>query len=163
MARSRSPFLACLLLLALSLADCGPSDPREQILSDRARWTLTPLSWSMTEDGRITLNARLLGPVRSQIDRLTVRIELRDAQGTVVDREWWTLDLSGIQRGGPEDVLIRLPAREVAVEELTIDPVLDPTPEEISHIEELQTMKGSSEGPLRGGGGNLRALLRGPR
>ena len=117
----------------------------------------------MSEDGRITLNARLLGPVRSQIDRLTVRIELRDAQGTVVDREWWTLDLSGIQRGGPEDVLIRLPAREVAVEELTIDPVLDPTPEEISHIEELQMMKGSSEGPLRGGGGNLRALLRGPR
>ena len=159
MARSRSPFLACLLLLALSLADCGSSDPREQILSDRARWTLTPLSWSMSEDGRITLNARLLGPVRSQIDRLTVRIELRDAQGTVVDREWWTLDLSGIQRGGPEDVLIRLPAREVAVEELTIDPVLDPTPEEISHIEELQT----NEGPLRGGGGNLRALLRGPR
>ncbi len=143
MVTSRSVFFACLLLLALWPTGCGPSDPRERILSERARWTVTPLSWSMGEDGRITLSARLLGPVRSKIDRLTVRIELRDAQGTVVDREWWTLDLSGIQRGGPEDVLIRLPAREVAVEELTIDPVLDPTPEEISHIEELQTMKGS--------------------
>ncbi len=92
----------------------------------------------MGQDGRITLNARLLGPVRSKIDRLTVRIEMRDAQGRVVDHEWRTLDLSEIQRGGPEDILIRLPAREVAVEELTSDPVLDPGPEEIPHIEELQ-------------------------
>ncbi len=138
MASSRSPFLACLLLLALSSASCGPSDPRERILSERARWTLTPLSWSMSDDGRITLNARLLGPVRSKIDRLTVRIELRDAEGGVVDHEWWTLDLSGIKRGGPKDVLIRLPAREAAVEALTIDPVLQPGPQEIPHIEELQ-------------------------
>ncbi len=137
MARSRSPFLAGLLLLALLSAGCGPSDPRERILSERARWTVTPLSWSMGEDGRITLSVRLLGPVRSKIDRLTVRIEMRDAQGGVVDHEWWTLDLSGIQRGGPKDVLIRLPAREAAVEELTIDPVLAPGPEEIPHIEEL--------------------------
>ena len=92
----------------------------------------------MSEDGRITLNARLLGPVRSKIDRLTVRIEMRDAQGSVVDHEWWTLDLSEIKRGGPKDVLIRLPAREAAVEELTIDPVLEPGPQEIPHIEELQ-------------------------
>ena len=92
----------------------------------------------MSEDGRITLNARLVGPVRSKIDRLTVRIELRDAQSVVVDHEWWTVDLSGIRRGGPKDVLIRLPAREVAVEELTIDPVLNPGPEEIPNIEELR-------------------------
>ncbi len=138
MARSRSPFLACLLLLALSPTGCGPSDPRERILSERARWTVTPLSWSMAEDGRITLNARVLGPVRAKIDRLTVPIEMRDAQGGVVDHEWWTLDLSGIQRGGPEDILSRLPAREAAVEELTIDPVLEPGPEETPHIQELQ-------------------------
>ncbi len=138
MARLCSPFLAGLLLLALSSTGCGPADPRERILSERAKWTVTPLSWSMGEDGRITLSARLLGPVRSKIDRLTVRIEMRDAQGVVVDHEWWTLDLSGIQRGGPEDVLIRLSAREAAVEELTIDPVLEPSPEEIPHIEELQ-------------------------
>jgi len=138
MARSCSPFLVCLLLLALSSAGCGPSDPRERILSERARWTVTPLSWSMSEDGRITLNARLVGPVRSKIDRLTVRIEMRDGEGGVVDHEWWTLDLSEIQRGGPEDVMIRLPARQAAVEQLTIDPVLLPGPEEISHIEELQ-------------------------
>ena len=138
MASSRSPLLASLLLLALWPTGCGPSDPRERILSERARWTLTPLSWSMDENGRITLSARLLGPARSKLDRLTVRIEMRDARGSVVDHEWWTLDLTGIQRGGPKDVLIRLPAREAAVEELTIDPVLQPAPEEIRHIEELQ-------------------------
>ena len=138
MARSCSPFLAGLLLLAVSLAGCGPSDPRERILSERARWTVTPLSWSMGEDGRITLSARVVGPVRSKIDRLTVRIEMRDAQGGVVGHEWRTLDLSGVQRGGPEDVLIRLPASEGSVEQLTIDLVLQPGPQEIPHIEELQ-------------------------
>lgn len=137
MVRSCSLYLAGLLLLALASAGCGPSDPRERILSERAKWSVTPLSWSMGQDGRITLSARLVGPVRSQIDRLTVRVEMRDAQGAVVGHEWWTLDLSEVRRGGPEDVLFRFPAAAAGVEELTIDHVLDPGPEEAPHIEEL--------------------------
>ena len=136
MVRLPTALVVCLLHLLLSSA-CAPSDPREQILSERARWKVTPLSWSMGQDGRITLSARLAGPVRSQIDRLTVRVEMRDAPGAVVSHEWLTLDLAEVRRGGPEDVLFRFPAAAAGVEELTIDHVLDPGPEEAPHIEEL--------------------------
>lgn len=136
MVRLPTALVVCLLHLLLSSA-CAPSDPREQILSERARWKVTPLSWSMAEDGRLTLSARVSGPARTKIDRLTVRIEMRDAQGSVVDHEWWTLDLSEVRRGGPKDVLIRLPPRETAIEELSIDTILAPTAEEAGHIEEL--------------------------
>ncbi len=126
------------LLLALLPAGCGPSDPKQRVLAERARWNVTPLSWAMDDQGRITLSARVSGPTRSKIQKLTVRIELIGPGGAAAGQEWSTLDLSDIRRGGPQDVLIRLPARKELIEELTINRVLQPTAEETPHIEELQ-------------------------
>lgn len=93
----------------------------------------------MSEDGTIKLNARVSGPVHSKLERLTVRIVLQDAAGDPVKHEWRTLDLSGIERGGPEDILLRLQAPEGAgVEGVGIDTVPAPDPEDLPHIEELR-------------------------
>ena len=128
-------------LLALGvLLHCGPSDPRERILEERARWRVSTLGqWAMGPDGAITLNLRVSGPVRSELERLTVRVLFQDAAGNALAQEWRTLDLSGIRRGGPEDILLRLRAPEGArVEGIGIDTVPVPAPEDIPHIEELQ-------------------------
>ena len=131
------PVLAALLLVLPVLVRCGPSDPQARILSQRASWKVDLLSWAMADDGGITISARLSGPVRSELKRLTVRIEMLNAQGEIVDDVWETLDLSAVQRGGPEDIFIRLPARSTIIEGIGINLVSDPDPEEIQHIEEL--------------------------
>lgn len=100
---------------------------------------MTTLNWAMREDGTITLNARVSGPVHSKLERLTVRIVLQDAAGNPVGHVWRTLDLSGIKRGGPEDILLRLEAPAGAsVEGIGIDTVPVPGPEDLPHIEELR-------------------------
>ena len=124
-----------ILLLVLLPAGCTLSDPQQRVLAERARWNVTPLSWAVDDQGIITLSVRVSGPAHSNIQNLTVRIEFT---GTEVEHQWWTLDLSEIRRGGPQDVLIRLPARDEPIEELTINRVLEPTAEERPHIEELQ-------------------------
>jgi len=135
--KARHPALAASLLLAVCLTGCGPTDPRQRVLEERARWNVTLLSWAQGTDGTLTLNARVSGPVNSDLQRLTVRVLLQDAAGNPVDQEWRTLDLSGIERGGPEDIMLRLPAREVGVEGIGIDTVPAPDPDEVPHIVEL--------------------------
>jgi hypothetical protein len=135
----RHPVLAAGLVLGASLAGCSLADPHERVLEERSRWKVTTLSWAMTADGAITLSTRVSGPAQSTLERLTVRIVLQDAAGNPVHHEWRTLDLSGIERGGPEDILLRLQAPEGAsVEGLGIDTVPAPTPEDIPHLEELR-------------------------
>ena len=129
--------LAAGLLIAVGLLGCAPSDPRERVLEQRARWNVTLLSWAQGRDGTLTLNARVSGPVNSDLRQLTVRLLLQDAAGNAVDHEWRTLDLSGIERGGPQDIMLRLTAREVEVEGIGIDTVPAPTADEIPHIVEL--------------------------
>jgi hypothetical protein len=130
---------ACWLALGV-LFHCGPSDPRERILEERERWKVSTLGqWAMSQDGAITLNLRVSGPVQSELEQLTVRVLFQDATGNTLAHEWRTLDLSGIQRGGPEDILLRLQAPAGAsVEGIGVDTVPVPAPEDIPHIEELQ-------------------------
>jgi hypothetical protein len=131
--------LAAGLVLLVSLAGCGFGDPRERVLEERARWKVTTLSLAIGEDGTIKLNARVSGPVHSKLERLTVRIVQQDAAGNSVKHEWRTLDLSAIERGGPEDILLTLQAPEGAsVDGVGIDTVPAPGPEDIPHIEELR-------------------------
>ena len=132
------PALAvCLLLLAVLAVGCGPSDPRDRVLTERVRWNVDLLDWAEAADGTITLSARVSGPPRSQLDELTVRLLLQDAAGAEVGREWWTIDLSGIQRGGPEDMMLRLAPRQAAVHGIGIDSVPAPTADEQRQIPEL--------------------------
>ena len=46
-----------LAILAVLAAGCGPSDPKESILQDRARWNVSVLSWSQSDDGTVTIES----------------------------------------------------------------------------------------------------------
>ncbi len=124
-------------LVALLLA-CGAPDPLQRSIAERARWNVTLLNWAMAQDGSIALSARVSGPVQSRLERLTVRIVFEDAGGATIDREWRTLDLSGVQRGGPQDLLLRLAPRPADVQGIGIDLVPAPDPDEIPYIVELE-------------------------
>ena len=127
-----------LLCLLLCLPACGAGDPHERILKERARWKVTLVGWAQAEDDSLALNLRVSGPVRSRLDRLTVRFLLLDAEDIPLGEEWYTLDLSHVDRGGPRDFLVRLPPAPEAVEGIGIDLVVAPAPHELPRIEELQ-------------------------
>jgi len=122
---------------SVALISCGPSDPQAKVRSERARWEVQALEWVRAADGSIQISTRVLGPPSSKIDKLTVRIDLLGAGGDALRADWHTFDLTGIPRGGPADRPIRL-APLSGVEGVSIDLMLDPTAEEIPHIEELE-------------------------
>ena len=89
------------LLVLAFLAGCAPADPRQRILAERADWRVDVLSWAMAEGGKMTVSVRVSGPVQSELEQLTVRLDMLDGQDQQVGSVWRTLDLSGVQRGGP--------------------------------------------------------------
>ncbi len=135
---SKSIFIVTLaVVLWLASPACRTKSTLDKVLEQRARWTVLALDWTQTEDHVVLLSTRLNGPSNSPLDRLTVCIVLKDAAGATIDKVWHTYGLSEIPLGGPEDITIRIPA-DAPVEELGLDRVLRPTPDERSHIRELR-------------------------
>ena len=126
---------ACVLLC---LVGCKAEDPREEILTQRARWNVQLLDWVQTPEGTLNVGTRITGPASSKIERLTVMFDLQDASGGSLGRRWHTYDLSQAPRGGPADLTIRLEAEGLSVEALGLDLMLQPEAEEERHIEELR-------------------------
>jgi hypothetical protein len=136
---ARTSLLAALLaILAAFACGCGPSDPKEGILQDRARWNVTVQSWSQAQDGTVTIGTRLSGPPNSKLSELTVRVQLVDSDSQIIEAVWHTFDLSDVQRGGPADKVIRVPEFPQEVSGAGVDPVYTPTAEEQVQIRELQ-------------------------
>jgi len=139
--RSVARMAAVVALVGVAvLAGCSLSDPAERVRKERARWTVLPLEWVQLDDGAIHIGTRISGPPNSRIDALTVRIDLQDAAGARVSRHWHTFDLTQVPRGGPKDVPVRLPPTEQVVESVSLQVVLDPSPEEAAQIKELQDL-----------------------
>lgn len=139
----RPILLATALGLCWAVLACAPSDPLQAALEERGRWDVTLLNWVAGDDGRITGSARVSGPPNGSLQRLTVRVVLLDAQSRAVGREWWTIDLSEVERGGPKDEHFRLPAPAGEIEGLSLERVLAPTPDELPHIPELAGLSAS--------------------
>ncbi len=119
---------------------CGPGDPRTKLLKERLDWTVEPQTWAADESG-ITLSVKVQGPVHGTLEHLSFRVDMMDASGAVVDSAWWTQGLADMQRGTPTDFLIKLPPRDlgdVEIEQISVDLVADPSPEEEKNIRELQ-------------------------
>lgn len=135
---SKSIFIVTLAVVScLASPACRTKSTLDKVLKQRARWTVLALDWAQTEDHVVLLSTRLNGPSNSPLDRLTVCIVLKDAAGATIDKVWHTYGLSEIPLGGPEDITIRIQAG-APVEELGLDRVLRPTPDERSHIRELR-------------------------
>jgi len=132
--------VALIALVGLSAAGCA-GDPYQDVLEQRARWTVQLLSWAGDQQGGYRLSTRISGPTSSSIDRLTVAIDLLDDQGARIERVWHTFDLSDIPRGGPKDVSLRVPAAEMPASGIAIDPVSNPTDEERRQIAELRDLE----------------------
>ena len=136
---ARTSSLAALLAILAALASgCAPSDPKEGILQDRARWNVTVQSWSQGQDGTVTIGTRLSGPPNSKLSELTVRVQLVDSDSQIIETVWHTFDLSDVQRGGPADKVIRVREFPQEVAGAGVDPVYTPTAEEQAQIRELQ-------------------------
>jgi len=134
----RRLLLAATALTALCAVGCGGvTDPRQRVLDQRARWNVQLLSWSQSPDGTVTLGARLSGPPNSDLEQLTVRVQLYDADENVIGSEWHSFDLSDVERGGPVDLNVRIREFPHEVAGAGFDLVLQPTAEEESHIPEL--------------------------
>ena len=127
----------CGLVLACASA-CGPSNPRARVLEERARWNVQLLDWVQTEEGAVNLSTRVSGPPNSSLEHLTVGFLLMDAAENTLAREWHTFDLSEVPRGGPKDIMVSVSAAGHAVEGVGVTLVLEPTPDDETHIRELQ-------------------------
>jgi hypothetical protein len=127
-----------LLLASVMLAGCSPSDPRAGILEERARWDVRLLNWAQDAEGSINISTRVSGPPNSELEKLTVRVKLLDADDSTVDSIWHTYDLEQVPRGGPSDLFIRIPRASQSITGLALDMVLMPSPEEQARIVELQ-------------------------
>jgi hypothetical protein len=132
-------FVALIAVVSLSTTGCGPQDPKERILQERARWNVTVLNWSQGEDGTVTISTRLSGPPNSTLGELTVRLQLFDADSQVIESVWHTFDLSDVQRGGPADKIVRVREFPHEVFGAAVDPVFTPTADEEARISELQS------------------------
>jgi hypothetical protein len=111
----------------------------QRIRDERARWSVQPLEWVQLEDGAIHISTRVSGPPSSKLAWLTACVELFDENGASLGRHWYPFDLEQVPRGGPADLPVRLPAVDHTVGSVTLRLVLDPTPEEATHIRELQS------------------------
>lgn len=131
------PARSAAALVALLLAACGGGDARRAVLEERVRWKVEPLSMAATPDGGMVVSARITGPVRSDLERLTVRLLLEDAQGRTVGHEWRTLDVSAISRGRPTEVNLIVAPRDQPIAAVGIDLVPSPTPAEAERMPEL--------------------------
>ena len=126
------------LALILWTAGCGDSDPEQKILDERARWEVRVLNWAQEPGGPINISTRVSGPPASRIGQLTVRFDLLDADEEKLGEHWNTFDLAQAPRGGPSDLLVRIPDPGRPVENLALNLMLEPTAAERSRLVELK-------------------------
>ena len=127
--------LACIALIP----GCMEGDPAGKILKTRKLWKVDLSSFVLREDGAISAQFRLSGPVNSRLQYLTVKLELLDVSGQVLAYSWESFDLRDVKRGGPVERFITIPGPdgEGMVESIRLDPVHYPEPDEYAHIVEL--------------------------
>ncbi len=128
--------LLAALTIVLSGAGCGPQDPRQAVLDERARWSVELTGFIQTAD-TVQATLRLSGPVNAKLRTLTVRIELIDGAEQRIAEVWEPLDVSGIQRGTPTELRVRLAGPYPEVAGMWAEVVADPTPEQQARIVEL--------------------------
>lgn len=124
-------------VLVLVGSGCGQSDPEQKILDERARWEVRVLNWAQEPGGPINISTRVSGPPASKIKHFTVRVDLLDADEQKLGEHWHTFDLAQVPRGGPSDLFVRIPDPGWPVENLALNLMLEPAPEERSRLREL--------------------------
>lgn len=130
--------VATLTVLVIA-SGCGPSDPAREVLETRRHWKVDLMGFVQQEDGAVSAQFRLSGPVYSKLADLTVRCDLLDAEDRIISTHWNSFDLREVRRGGPVErfLTVRPPDGSLAVESIRLDPVHYPEPGDYAHIPEL--------------------------
>ncbi len=133
--------VACFLVL---LAGCAAEDPVQRVLKERRSWKVDLLSFLVREDGKVSAQFRLTGPVKNNLERLTVRIEQLDQSGEILAVSWNAFDISEVRRGGPVDryVVLDGPPGGGEVESLRVDPMFIPDPSDYPKMPEVRDVMG---------------------
>ena len=124
-------------LVVVSIAGCGSGDPVQDVLRERARWKAEVRSFVVLPDGSSRVTLQVVGPVRSSLQTLTVRVELVDRSGEVLHASWYPIDLSDVQRGVPAEKMVPLPPTSPAPDGVNVDPIRSPSEQDIQHMPEL--------------------------
>ncbi len=132
----RSYLVIPILLLAV-LAGCPSADPRQDRLEERAGWSVDVQSW-VPVDGGVKAVLLVVAPPRASLDTLTVRARLYGAGDAIVGEQWLPLDVADVRTGAGREMTVSLETGDAEVEAMTVEVVVDPTPEEERHIRELQ-------------------------
>ncbi|MBD3868462.1 MAG: hypothetical protein IFK94_10100 [Acidobacteria bacterium] len=137
---------AVLVLIALCMG-CEAEDPARNVLKTRRLWNVDLSGFVQREDGAISAQFRLSGPVDNRLDDLTVKIELLDAAGGELSTTWESFDLRDVKRGGPVERFLTIsgPGDDAVVESIRLDPVHYPETADYAHILELAGLAPTGE------------------
>jgi len=135
------------LLLATLGVGCAESDPARDILNTRRQWKVDLAGFVQREDGAVSAQFRLSGPVNSDLADLTVKVELLDGADAILLSTWKSFDLRDVQRGGPVEAFLTIdsPGEGMVVESIRLDPVHYPEPGDFAHILELDMLAPAAE------------------
>ena len=140
MGHTRQTVVVAVALVGIALAPgCMDGDPVGEILKTRMLWKVDLAGFVQRENGAISAQFRLSGPVNNRLQYLTVKIELLDASDRLLAESWEIFDLREVKRGGPVERFLTIPGPdgEGVVESIRMDPVNYPEPDEYAHIAEL--------------------------
>ncbi len=126
------------LLLAASLGlSCAGGVGIEELLRDRAEYTVALVSWVARPDGKIAATLRIDGPLRSDLRTLTVEVVRLGAGGERIGSDWVTLDLSDRMAGVPVEKVVILPADPLP-HALAVDMHSHPSEDVLPKLKELE-------------------------
>jgi len=129
-----------LLLVVLAGAvvahGCGPSDPAEKILAERARWTVSLQRWFPQEED-VFLSLRVQNPRGATLERLTVQVLFLDPGENVVEERWEALAVEDLRTGAAEDRSLIVPAPASGFDAVAVILVTAPDEAQRSRIVEL--------------------------
>lgn len=139
------PFRLLGIILATSviLAGCSSKSPEQKVLDARSLWKVEIVDSIEHEDGSLSAQFRLSGPVKNELETLTVRIEMLGVDDRVLQTLWHPFDVAGVERGITVERVVRLPATSEPIGNLAVDPVRSPTPDQIPNIPELANLSGT--------------------
>lgn len=125
------------------LAACSIKSPQQKVLDARALWKVEIIDSIEHEDGSLSAQFRLSGPVKNELEALTVKIELLGTDDSVLQTVWHSFDIAGVDRGVTVERIVRLPATAAPIGNLAVDPIRNPTADQIANIPELASLPGS--------------------
>lgn len=120
------------------MLSCQERGGQALILEERSRYSVELLSWADRGDGTLAATLRITGPVHSSLQVLTVEIR-RNGPGEVHQgSDWISLDLSEMVMGTALEKTIFLPSGTVSPDSLGVKLHLEPSPEVLPRLKELQ-------------------------